>query len=90
MCNAKRANILQEGCALATTKEACKLLLNSQNILSKKKRIKYTHCLMDLKMKSNLELSDIKKERISNCIHLISLSELCPSFHLPVRASRIS
>ena len=35
------------------------------------------------------KLSDIKQERISNCIHHICLSELCPSFHLNVRASRV-
>ena len=45
---------------------------------------------MDLKIESKLDFSDNKKEIILNCIHLICFSELCPSFHLTVRASRVS
>ena len=55
-----------------------------------RKNLKYTDCLLDLIIKSKLELSDIKKEMILNCINLICLSELCPSFHWSFRASRVS
>ena len=41
-------------------------------------------------MKGKLELADINKERIFNCIQLLYLAELCPSFHLTVRTSRVS
>ena len=41
-------------------------------------------------MKSKLELSDNRKERIVNCIHLICLSGMCPSFHLTVLTSSVS
>ena len=86
----KSDDIWHEYYALTTTKEAYKLSFNSQNIECIEKSIKYTHWLMDLKMKSKFELLGIKKERIFNCIHLICLSELCHSIHLSVRASRIS
>ena len=38
---------------------------------------------MDLK----IENKDINKEKILNCIQLLYLSKLCPSFHLTVRRS---
>ena len=39
-------------------------------------------------MKSKLEISDIKKDRKLNCIHLLCLSELYPLLRLTVRTSR--
>ena len=53
-----------------------------------RKRIKYTHCIMDSKIKCKLELSDIKKKRTLNCIHLICCQDNV-LFHLTLRTSRV-
>ena len=52
------ANILHDCYSMTTTKETYKISFDAQSILSIERRIKYTHCLMDLKM--NLDYKGVK------------------------------
>ena len=86
----KNANIWHDCYALTTTKYAYSVAFNSQIILSIEKGIKYTNRQTDLKMKSKLEHSDIKKIEDIELFTPNMFARIASLFQFAVRTSRVS